>query len=112
MTTTTAPDISVDDFAAEAAAWLEEHATPKSGSEQKELVWGEGDFSVSVFHAMTFEEERDYIESLKAWQQLKATKGYHAITKDPAVGGLGLSKQHARAFNKLAAGYQLSLIHI
>ena len=106
MTTTTPPDISVDDFAAEAAAWLEEHATPKSGSEQKELVWGEGDFSVSVFHAMTFEEERDYIESLKAWQQLKATKGYHAITKDPAVGGLGLSKQHARAFNKLAAGYQ------
>ena len=25
-------------------------------------MWGEGDFSVSVFHAMTFEEERDYID--------------------------------------------------
>lgn len=98
--------ITVDDFAAEAEAWLDANAAKKPSTNSKDVVWGEGDFSVSVFHAMEFEEERDYIATLKAWQQKKATMGYHAITRDPAYGGLGLSKEHARAFNRLVAGYE------
>jgi alkylation response protein AidB-like acyl-CoA dehydrogenase len=99
------PDISVEDFAAEAEAWLDEHAT-KRPTETGESRWGEGDFSVSVFHAMDFETERAYIGSLRSWQQLLATRGYHAITWSRDVGGLGLSKEHARAFSRLAAHYE------
>lgn len=102
----TASMISVEDFAEQAERWLDEHATRRTATDTSEQRWGEGDFSVSVFHAMDFETERAYIESLKAWQQLKATKGYHAITADPAVGGLGLTKHHARAFNRLEARYR------
>ena len=41
------PDISVDDFAAQAEEWLENKLDRRPPA--TEQVWGEGDFDVSVF---------------------------------------------------------------
>ena len=50
---------SVDEFTTEAAAWLAENGEPRPAAEQSgdEVTWGEGEFSVSVFHNMSHDEE-------------------------------------------------------
>ncbi len=93
------PQISVDDFAEQAERWLStklDRRHPPS-----EQVWGDGDFDVSVFHAMTYEVERAHLDKMLSWIKAKADRGYHAITWPRDLGGLGLSRAHARVFGRL-----------
>ncbi len=100
--------ISVEEFTRQAAAWLDEHGEPVPA----EATDGDDhDFSVAVFHALDFDEERQLLEDAKRWQQLKAGAGYHAIAGSPEFGGLGLSKEHARAFASLERGYRVPPVH-
>ncbi len=98
---------TVDEFIAEAGAWLDEHAERRSSTdgENVDVAWGEGTFSVAVFHALDRDEEWTLLQRLMAWQQLKATRGYHAVTARPEIGGLGLGKEHAYAFSALESEY-------
>jgi alkylation response protein AidB-like acyl-CoA dehydrogenase len=98
------PDISVDDFISEARAWLDENAEKRT-DRGGELVWGEGDFDVAVFHNMTFDEEAAYIAGISDWIKRKAERGYHAIARSPEYGGLGLSRRHQRAYGRLEREY-------
>ena len=98
---------SVDEFAAEARAWLDANAKRKGDSTDVDQEWGSGKFSVSVFHALTHEQESALLHDIMAWNQAKAQKGYHAITGKPEYGGLGLTKEHARAFAKLEQEYEM-----
>lgn len=101
-----APAPSLEDFTREAKSWLESHALYRtSGTEDKELVWGEGEFSVSVFHSLSFAEEKALLDKAMAWIQLKAERGYHAITWPTEFGGLGLGREYARAFSKLESQF-------
>ncbi len=103
---------TVEEFTADAAAWLAEHGTPRTAEAGvDDLVWGEGPFSVSVFHNMTHDEERSHLERLRAWNRRKAERGYHAITWPESYGGLGLSTAHARAFNGLERDYEVPDSH-
>lgn len=96
------PALSLEEFTAQARAWLEASIEYRAGaSSDKDLVWGEGDFSVSVFHSLDFATERDLLERAKAWTQRKAERGYHAISHPVEYGGLGLPRTFARAFSKL-----------
>lgn len=98
--------ISVEEFTAEAQAWLEENAEPvKASGDDGELVWGAGEFSVAVFHALSFDEEQALLDSHRVWQQKKAEKGYHAVLWPEEFGGLGLTKAHARAYWQAERGY-------
>ncbi|MFM8846741.1 MAG: acyl-CoA dehydrogenase family protein, partial [Actinomycetota bacterium] len=101
--TADSPDIpSLEEFTRTAREWLEANASYRTGgSDDKELVWGEGEFSVSVFHSLTFEEEKALLDRGKAWIQKKAERGYHAITAPVEYGGLGYPRAYARAFSKL-----------
>jgi alkylation response protein AidB-like acyl-CoA dehydrogenase len=91
--------LSLEEFTVEAREWLEANAQYRSsGTEDKDLVWGDGEFSVSIFHSLTFEEERDLLERASAWTRQKAEKGYHAITWPEEHGGLGLLREYAPAF--------------
>lgn len=103
------PNISVTDFAAEAERWLATRLDrrPPSG----EQVWGEGEFDVSVFHAMTFEDERAHLDTLLDWVKAKAERGYHAITWSRELGGLGLSREHSRAFGRLERQFVTPGVH-
>jgi len=93
---------TLEEFSTSAREWLESHAEYRSsGNEEKELVWGDGDFSVSVFHSLSFDDERVLLDRAKAWVQAKAEHGYHAITQPSHVGGLGYPREYSRAFSKL-----------
>lgn len=108
--TTTVP--SLDEFTREAKAWLEANAEYRtSGTDEKDLVWGEGEFSVSVFHSLTFEEEQALLQRGMAWIQKKAERGYHAITAPAEYGGLGLPRAYSRAFSKLESQFQTPTGH-
>jgi len=102
---------SVEEFAAEAAAWLADNAEPLAADAHDDPAWGDGEFSVSVFHALTFEEERALLEEIKAWNQKKAQHGYHAIKWAPEFGGLGLSTAHARAYGLAERNYAVPPRH-
>jgi len=92
----------IEDFTRDAKAWLEANAEYRSGgSDDKELVWGEGEFSVSVFHSLSFDEEKALLERGKAWIQKKAERGFHAIASPVEHGGLGYPRAYSRAFSKL-----------
>ncbi len=98
------PDISVDDFIAEARVWLDENAEKRT-HRGGDFVWGEGEFDVAVFHNMTHDDEATYIAGISDWIKRKAERGYHAITRPPSVGGLGLSRAHQRAYGRLEREY-------
>ncbi|MFN3219401.1 MAG: acyl-CoA dehydrogenase family protein [Acidimicrobiales bacterium] len=101
----TATDL--DEFTAEAAAWLDANAKRvDDNAEAPVFVWGEGELDVAVFHAFEHDEEAAYLARIAEWNQRKAEKGYHAITWPTEYGGLGLGRAHARAFGKLARGYE------
>ena len=104
---------ALDDFTADAQTFLDEHLRPRrnAGAADGELAWGQGEFSVSVFHSLGFEDERDLLERLKQWTMAKATRGYHAITWPVEFGGLGLDRSFARAFGKLEAQYETPTSH-
>lgn len=97
-------DISVDEFVADARVWLDENAERRT-DRGSDFVWGEGEFDVAVFHNMNYEEEQAYIGGISDWLKKKAERGYHAITRPPAVGGLGLSRAHQRAYGRLEREY-------
>ncbi len=107
---------TIEAFSDEAADWLSRHATRRApatpatddGPAQR---WGEGEFSVSVFHSLGFDDERELLQRLKAWTMLKATRGYHAISAPVEFGGLGLDRSYARAFGRLEAQYQTPTAH-
>ncbi len=99
--------VSVEQFASDARAWLEANATYRTGgNEEKEMVWGEGEFSVSVFHSLTFAQEKALLDRMQKWTMLKAERGYHAITWPIEDGGLGLSREHARAYGRIEALFE------
>ena len=98
------PDVSVDDFIADAREWLDANAEKRT-DRGGDFEWGQGEFDVAVFHAMTFEEEARYIGGISNWIKRKAERGYHAITRPPSVGGLGLSRRHQGAYGRLEREY-------
>jgi len=103
---------TVEEFETEAVAWLAEHAEPRQVIDSSAgSTWGEGEFSVSVFHALTFEEEQEVLRELQRWNQRKAEVGYHAIDWPEEFGGMGLSRAHARAFDRLERGHSLPTGH-
>ena len=103
---------TIEEFTDRAADWLDTHAeVARRQTDNGDVVWGEGEFSVSVFHSMSFDEERALLARAQAWTMLKATQGYHAITSPVEHGGLGLSRAHARAFARLESQYQAPVSH-
>ena len=106
------PVPTIETFTAEARQWLNDNATLlPAAAANNDLVWGEGEFSVSVFHALSFDDERDLIEDIKRWTMAKATRGYHAITAPIEFGGLGLDRAFARAFGRLESEYRTPTGH-
>ena len=97
------PDISVDDFVADARAWFPANAMPRVSVAAAE---GDGQFDVSVFSDMSFADERDHILRIAEWVQRKATRGFHAVDWPVEYGGLGLSRAHARALGRVEREFE------
>ena len=97
--------VSLDAFLAEATTWLDDHAERSSGDDNAEFAWNKGEFSAAVFHALSEDRERALLERIQRWTQLKAERGYHAVSAPPEFGGLGLPPEYARVFAELEGQY-------
>jgi len=93
---------SVETFAAAARSWLAARL-PVAGLDN--LSWGEGSDDVSVFHRLSFSEEKALLERAMAWQQEKYDAGYGAISWPAESGGAGLTAAHEQAFNEAEADF-------
>ncbi len=93
----------LEQFVADARAWLEDHAARRSVDVP--LAWGVGPDTVAVYRNLTFDEERSHIDAARDWQRLKSDAGYGSIDWEVEHGGLGLSSSYARAFADLEAQY-------
>ena len=103
---TDTPEIGA--YVATARSWLAARLKPAPA----ELTgWGEGSDDVSVFHALTFEEEKALLDGAMAWQQEKFDAGYGAITWPAEFGGAGLDSEHERAFRRVEATFDVPAGH-
>ena len=105
-------ETGLDGFVEQAREWLDQNATQWRGQPSEQPgAWGEGDFNVAVFHNLSFEEEKRVLDDLVAWNARKRQRGYHAVDWSAEFGGLGLTRAHATAFNRLEQGYEVPASH-
>ena len=100
---------NLETFLADARRWLDLRLPLRKESAGHIEV---GDpFNTAVFHSLTFAEEAALLGELRAWNQQRATRGYHAVTWPVEDGGLGLDREHGRAFARLEAEYETPRRH-
>ncbi|HEX2578020.1 MAG TPA: acyl-CoA dehydrogenase family protein [Aquihabitans sp.] len=98
------PETTLDDFRAEATAFLEANAEPRPPA--TEFVWGQGDDDVALFEEVAPDVEAKQLADAKAWLAKRAEAGLHWIAGPTELGGRGLSKAHDQLYKSLEAGYQ------
>src|SRR5437764_4550306 len=99
-----------DGWVEEARAWVAARRPPRK-EDPSAIEWGVGSDDVSVFHALSFEDERDLLAAAAAWQQEKFDAGYAAITWPVEYGGAGLQVAFDRAFSRLEAAFDVPRTH-
>ena len=98
------PDISEEQFTAEALSFLEANATRKQ--ERKAQKWGEGSDKVAIFEEKSREAEFADVEKAKAWRQKKFDAGFGWISGPTQYGGRALPSTYERIFNGLEAQFE------
>jgi alkylation response protein AidB-like acyl-CoA dehydrogenase len=113
-----ADQLDIDQFRAEARAWLTTHAkarpssdaqrsgAPASEDDEHDITWGVGSDSVAVFHNVTPEQEAATLEEVKAWQRAKFDAGLAMIDWPVELGGRGLPRSFLRAYNQEEAKFE------
>jgi alkylation response protein AidB-like acyl-CoA dehydrogenase len=93
----------LEQFRKEARAWLEANADPRPAlvvtDEDGDVEWGVGDDDVSVFHAISYDEEQARVAAARKWMAAKFAAGYAMINWSAELGGRGLPGSYVRAFN-------------
>ena len=97
----------LDAYRARARAWLATRLKPRVPDSGDGIQpWGVGSDDVSVFHALSFDDERALLEGAMRWQQVKFDAGYGAITWPVQYGGAALPAAYERAFAEEEAGFE------
>ncbi|WP_322762156.1 acyl-CoA dehydrogenase family protein [Frankia sp. Cr2] len=80
-----------------ARRWLAEHAFSReesgAGTESEDVS-----YDVSVFHDLSFDDEKALIERVADWQRQKVDAGFGALGWPPEHGGAGLGPEFVEAF--------------
>jgi len=98
-------DITLEQFEADALAFLEANASRKEA--EKKFVWGEGSDKVAVFEERDKETERRDVARACDWRQKKFDAGFGWITGPEPYGGRGLPVAYERAYQRLEAGFEI-----
>jgi alkylation response protein AidB-like acyl-CoA dehydrogenase len=97
----------LDTYRAVARAWLAAHLEPRAaGGADGDRQWGVGSDDVSVFHDLSFDDERALLDRAMHWQQVKFDAGYGAITWPLEYGGSALPAAYEQAFAEEEAAFQ------
>jgi alkylation response protein AidB-like acyl-CoA dehydrogenase len=98
-------DISLDQFKADAEAFLDTNC--KKREEQQARKWGEGSDKVAVFEEKSVEQEHRDVEAGKKFRQSMYDAGFGWITGPTQYGGRGLTGAYQRAYDDVASNYSL-----
>ncbi len=96
-------------FKERAVAWFESQGRRVSADTAR--GWGEGEFSVVVFHDATDEEELDVLLAYREWHRRKVAAGFGAVAVPVEFGGLGLGKAHEAVVKELEGQYDVPRDH-
>lgn len=97
-----AEQVSVEHFAEQARAFLEDNAERRVEVHQ---AWGEGSDQVSLLPERTLEEELAEAAQARAWAQKRFDAGFGWITGPGQYGGKGLTREHQRAYDAAEAEF-------
>ncbi len=98
-------DISIEDFRAEAVAFLDANATPKVAPGA--FVWGQGADEAALFEEIDREKEKVELAAAQAFRAKRYDAGLGYISGAPEHGGRGLSRDHERVYAEVEAGYEI-----
>ena len=107
MTLAPGSSVDLDSYRVAARAWLAERLELRvAETADGDKPWGAGSDDVSVFHDLSFDDERDLLDRAMRWQQVKFDAGYGAITWPEEFGGSALPAVYERAFNEEEAAFE------
>jgi acyl-CoA dehydrogenase len=98
-------DISLEDFRAEATAFLDAHAERRVEHDKADFVWGEGSDDVALFEQIDREVEAKLLDKAKAWRATRYDNGFGYLTGPVEYGGRNLPGAYERAYGALEANY-------
>ena len=98
-------DLTLDEFKAEATAFLDANASLKP--EATDFVWGEGSDDVALFEEISRDEEARLLAEAKRWLATKAEANLHWIAGPVEMGGRGLPTAYANAYRSLESRYDV-----
>jgi len=102
VTATTTRTPTLEEFVADARAWLASVAAPRT-----QRSWGEGSDSVAVFENWTEEQERAETDRIRAYEQAKFDAGFGPVTWPEQHGGRGLPVSYMLAFRRVEAEFDV-----
>src|SRR5687767_14298314 len=97
---------TLDEFREECLAFLDANATPRQ-TEEKKVVWGEGDDDVALFEEVDREQEQRDLAAAKGWRAKRFDAGLGYISGAKEYGGRELSSAHDRLYVGLEAKYEV-----
>jgi acyl-CoA dehydrogenase len=97
---------TLDEFREECLAFLDANATPRQ-TEEKKVVWGEGDDDVALFEEVDRQQEQRELAAAKAWRAKRFDAGLGYISGAKEFGGRELSSAHDRLYVGLEAKYEV-----
>jgi len=97
------PEITIEEFTAEARAFLDAAAAPRPPA--TEFVWGEGSDEVAVFDERDREAEARDAEAARAWRRQRFDHGFGWIGGPEKFGGRDLPAAYERAYQSVEQGY-------
>jgi alkylation response protein AidB-like acyl-CoA dehydrogenase len=100
---------TISEFRERARAWLDAQAPRRSADAP--LTWGEGEFSVVVFHDASDAQELELLARYRAWHHRKVAAGFGAIAVPAEFGGLGLTRAHDAAYKEVEAEFDVPRDH-
>ena len=103
MSATQQDSITIEEFSAEARAFLEANAEPRPPV--KEFVWGQGSDDVAMFDEMDRESEFAQAERAKVWRRKRFDHGFGWIGGPEKFGGRGLGAAYERAYNSIESQF-------
>ncbi len=97
---------TLDEFREECLAFLDANAAPRQ-TEEKKIVWGEGDDDVALFEETDREQEQRELEEAQAWRAKKYDAGLGYICGAKEFGGRELPGPYDRLYAGLEAKYEI-----
>lgn len=98
LDSTDAPGDGIEAFRARCREWLSDRL--RLARTDADIVWGEGSDDVSIFHALSVDDERALLARGLDWQRQKYEAGFGALAVAERFGGAGLGEEFALAFRQ------------